>query len=171
MLDFIHQMPWVAVYIFFVFGAFVRGHVFYSISRFITDYSLKYSAPKNKILRRFYDWQHSEQTQYGKSILQKWGLIAIPLAYITVGIQTFIFLAAGVIRMNRLYFAVAQIPGCLAWAAIYTTIGFTLWKSLIASFAGSKVGIICIVIIIITIISCIVSMRYFKYRNLSKSSQ
>ena len=61
--------------------------------------------------------------------MNRWGLAAVPLCYLTVGVQTLVLAAAGVTRVRWWHFTIAQVPGVLAWATIYSTIGFAVWAA------------------------------------------
>ena len=63
--------------------------------------------------------------------------IAVTLAYLTVGLQTAIFAAAGLVKMPYLRFAIASVPGALVWAVVWATIGFGAVWGAIALFATS----------------------------------
>lgn len=63
----------------------------------------------------------------------RWGWPLITVSFLTVGFQTVANAAAGVVRMPWPKYTLAMIPGCLAWAAVYATIGAAasgLWAAL-----------------------------------------
>jgi len=65
--------------------------------------------------------------------LHRWGLPLITISFVTVGFQTVVNAAAGVTRMHWGRYTAAMLPGCVAWALIYATIGlaaFTAWLRL-----------------------------------------
>lgn len=65
--------------------------------------------------------------------LHRWGLPLITVSFVTVGFQTVINAAAGVTRMHWGRYTAAMLPGCVAWALIYATVGiaaFTAWLRL-----------------------------------------
>ena len=72
--------------------------------------------------------------------LDRFGWPLVPLAYLTVGVQSAVMAAAGILRMRWALFTVAQVPGAVAWALIYTTIGFAAWEALIGQAVGSWLG-------------------------------
>lgn len=66
-------------------------------------------------------------------LLNRWGLPVITVSFVTVGFQTVINAAAGIIRMKWLRYTAAMVPGCVLWALIYATAGlaaFTGWMKL-----------------------------------------
>lgn len=65
--------------------------------------------------------------------LHRWGLPLITISFLTIGFQTVINAAAGLTRMHWGRYTAAMVPGCVAWALIYSTIGFaalTAWLRL-----------------------------------------
>jgi hypothetical protein len=59
----------------------------------------------------------------GLAMVHRWGPFAVTLAYLTVGVQTVVFTSAGLLRMPYLRFTIASIPGSVAWAFIWGTVG------------------------------------------------
>lgn len=70
-------------------------------------------------------------------LLHRWGPFAVTLCFLTIGIQTMVNLAAGLGRMPLLRYTLAMIPGCVAWAFIYATVGLTAFYAGVAAAAGS----------------------------------
>lgn len=86
---------------------------------------------------RLESWTGTPSAQRGLDLVRRWGAIAVTLAYLTVGVQTAVFAAAGLIKMPYLRFFLASLPGAVAWAVIWATIGFgALWAA-IALFTRS----------------------------------
>ncbi|MBL8930143.1 MAG: VTT domain-containing protein [Kineosporiaceae bacterium] len=101
-------------------------------------------------------WLAGPSVARGAGALRRWGVAAVPLAYLTVGVQTLIFAAAGVMQMPWRVFTLAQIPGALAWAAIYSTIGWAAWQTAVAAVAGHTAarallaGALAVAVLVIT---------------------
>ena len=65
--------------------------------------------------------------------INRWGLPVVTISFVTVGFQTVVNAGAGLIRMPWGRYTAAMLPGCLAWAAIYATVGLaaiTAWLHL-----------------------------------------
>ena len=77
--------------------------------------------------------------------LNRWGPFAVTLCFLTIGIQTLVNLAAGLTRMPFVIYTAAMVPGCVAWAFIYATIGMTAFYAAVAAAAGSLWGIAVLV--------------------------
>jgi membrane protein DedA with SNARE-associated domain len=59
----------------------------------------------------------------------RWGAPVVTVSFLTIGIQTLVNLAAGVMRMPLRRYIPALIVGSILWAVLYATVGF-------ATFAG-----------------------------------
>jgi membrane protein DedA with SNARE-associated domain len=80
-----------------------------------------------------------------QAFLERWGFVGIPVSFLTIGFQTMVNAAAGFTRMRWDLYTVAMIPGCLAWAAIYASLGVGLmeaWKSSPWLFIAILVGLV-----------------------------
>lgn len=75
------------------------------------------------------------------ALLHRWGPIAVTLSFFTVGLQTLVNAAAGLVRMPWLRYTLFMIPGCVAWAFIYATIGLAAFLAVVSAGAGSPWGI------------------------------
>lgn len=146
------------LFIFFFIGAMLRGQAIYWLARYFTGRAADANTASAGWRKRFSTWISSSRTERGMSLIRRWGLPVIPLGYLTVGIQSLIFIGAGILRVPALTFTLVQIPGALAWALIYTTIGFAMWNATIAALAGSPAGLLTLAAIIIAI-AAIVTIR------------
>ena len=103
-------------------------------------------------VRRLELWSRTPGAERGLDLVRRWGPIAVTLAYLTVGLQTAIIAAAGLVRMPYLRFAIASVPGAIAWAVIWATVGFgALWAGIALfarspwALAGAVVGLVLVV--------------------------
>lgn len=64
-----------------------------------------------------------------QQVVARWGAPVVAVSFLTVGIQTLVNLAAGVMRMPLRRYLPALIVGSILWAFLYATVGF-------ATFAG-----------------------------------
>ncbi len=70
-------------------------------------------------------------------LLDRYGLPAITLSFLTVGIQTAVNGSAGLLGITWIRYTIAMVPGCLAWALIYATVGFAALEAWFALAARS----------------------------------
>lgn len=72
-----------------------------------------------------------------ENLINRFGPPMVTVAYVTVGIQTAIHLAAGAMRMHFVRYLLAMIPGCAVWAAIYSLGGMAViavwWRAFLES--------------------------------------
>ncbi|GMA40455.1 DedA family protein [Mobilicoccus caccae] len=140
-----------ALFAFFFFLAMARGQATYWLARYLTRAGLKNAEPtgwRGRMAR----WLDGSGVDHGAQVLRRWGLVAVPLCYLTVGLQSAIIAAAGVIRISALAFTLAQIPGALAWATIYSTIGWGLWQATFLAIAGSPWGLVMFLALTIAVV-------------------
>lgn len=141
------------VFIAFFVGAMARGQAIYWLARVITDRALALGEPPPGWRRRAYHWLHSEGVARARASLARWGWPLVPFAYLTVGFQSMVMAAAGMVRMSWKVFLLAQIPGSLAWALIYTTVGFAFWGAFFAAVQGNPVwAVLLVVLVVVTVL-------------------
>src|SRR5699024_715407 len=104
-------------------------------------------------------WLSDGGADAGVRSIQRWGLPIVSLCYVTVGFQSLVQAAAGMLRTPLLWYILAQIPGALAWAFIYSTIGFAMWAAVAAAAAGSPWGLLAIVLVLAAVVTLIVHRR------------
>ncbi len=59
-----------------------------------------------------------------QQVVARWGAPVVTASFLTVGIQTLVNLAAGVMRMPLRRYIPALIVGAILWAFLYATVGF-----------------------------------------------
>jgi membrane protein DedA with SNARE-associated domain len=59
-----------------------------------------------------------------QQMVARWGAPVVTLSFLTVGIQTLVNLAAGVMRMPLRRYIPALTIGAILWAFLYATVGF-----------------------------------------------
>ncbi len=162
MNNFLSEGPFWAVFTFLFIGAMLRGQLLYWIGRIPTEQALKRTAPTSGWRYRAHRWLSDGGADAGVRSIQRWGLPIVSLCYLTVGFQSLVQAAAGMLRTPLLWYVLAQIPGALAWAFIYSTIGFAMWAALAAAAAGSPWGIAAIAAVVLTVVLLIVRRRRRK---------
>lgn len=129
--------------------AVLRGQATYWIARSVTEQTLRHTHPTSGWRAAVHRWLFSDAMDRGRGAVERCGVVAIPLCYLTVGLQTVVLASAGVLRMRWLRFTLAQAPGAAAWAVIYATIGFTVWEALFAAaFAGGPGAVVALAIVL-----------------------
>lgn len=62
----------------------------------------------------------------------RFGVVAVPLSFLTVGLQTAILFSAGFTLMPLRRFLPAVTVGCVLWALLYSTVGMVGWAAITA---------------------------------------
>lgn len=65
-----------------------------------------------------------------RRLINQWGVIAVPLCFLTVGLQTAVIITTGFTKMPLRRWVPAMLVGTFMWACIYTTIGFAILAAL-----------------------------------------
>ena len=118
-----------------------RSNLVYGIGRYGRRVTISGREPSGGFRRRAWQWANTARTQRAMDKIKKRGWIVISLAYLTIGIQTVVNVAAGVVGLSWPKYNLAAFPGWLAWALIYSTVGFAVWNAAVAAAAGSPAGI------------------------------
>ncbi|WP_281861426.1 DedA family protein [Salana multivorans] len=85
------------------------------------------------------------------ALLHRWGPLAVTLSFFTVGLQTVVNAAAGLVRMPWLRYTLFMVPGCVAWAFIYATIGLAAFLAIVSAAAGSPWGLAAVVLAVVAV--------------------
>lgn len=65
-----------------------------------------------------------------RAFINRWGVIAVPLCFLTVGLQTAVIITTGFTKMPLRRWVPAMLAGTFMWACIYTSFGFALLAAL-----------------------------------------
>lgn len=65
-----------------------------------------------------------------RRLINRWGVIAVPLCFLTVGLQTAVIITTGFTKIPLRRWVPAMLVGTFMWACIYTTIGFAILAAL-----------------------------------------
>lgn len=98
-------------------------------------------------------WFDGPIPRKGAAMLDKWGIIVIPLCFLTVGIQTAVNAGAGLVRMRWSTYTIAMIPGCVLWALLYGLGTLAVFAAAIRAVAGSPWGWAGLALIITLIVA------------------
>ena len=120
MREIVEGWPFAAVYALFVLVALARSNATYWAGR-----GLREGGAHTRLAR------HLDRPAVARAeqVVRRYGAPAVALSFLTIGVQTVVNAAAGALRMPLTRYLAATIAGSLAWAAIYTTIGFAVVKA------------------------------------------
>ena len=157
--DFLTSGPALGYYLFLFMVVALRSTAMYGVGRYGHYLAMKARKPTDGFRLRIWNWVHAESTVNGMDLLRRRGWIAIPLCFLTVGVQSVITVSAGAIGMSIPAWIATAFAGWLAWAAIYSTISFAMWGTAVSAAAGSPVGIAVIVTAVAALVVYVVLVR------------
>ena len=146
MLERIHSLPYPWVFLFFWCLALMRSPTMYWIGRGVTAGTAH---------TRWSSLLESPMYARAQSWSARWGVLAVPMSFLTVGLQSFIQISAGVARMPLRRYVVATAAGAIVWAAVYTTIGMAI----VTAWLTGPTGRIVIILVAAALVAFIVLRR------------
>lgn len=70
--------------------------------------------------------------------VDRWGPLAVTASFFTVGVQTAVNAAAGLLKMPVSRYLLGLIPGAFVWAAIWSTIGMGAFLAAVRAGEGGR---------------------------------
>lgn len=95
----------------------------------------------------------------GLAMVHRFGPFAVTLAYLTVGVQTAVFVGSGLLRMPYLRFTLASLPGAVAWAFIYGTVGLGVVWAAVGLATASPWGLAAVLLLVAALVTWLVRRR------------
>lgn len=77
-----------------------------------------------------------------QTMAERWGIIAVPLSFMTVGVQSFVQLWAGVTLMPLRRYLPAVMVGAAIWATIYATVGLAVFAAWVGAGGGWAIAVV-----------------------------
>ena len=142
-----------------------RGQATYWIARLAVQGTASVTAGSHPGRRRLAAWLTGPRIQQGRVLLGRWGLPLVSPCYLTVGMQTIVLAASGVLRIGWPRFTLAQVPGSAAGALIYATIGFAAWEAAIGAAASSPLGLAIGATVAVMVVASIAVSRAGRSRR------
>ena len=142
------------LFIFLFFVVFHRAQLTYWLGRGTAKGALA-SAGKNGLRGKIAAWFEGPVPKYGARLLEQWGIVIIPLCFLTVGVQTAVNAGAGVVRMSWKKYTLAMIPGCIAWSIMYGLGMLAVWMAVVRAAAGSVwawLGLLAVAAVVSTLV-------------------
>jgi membrane protein DedA with SNARE-associated domain len=91
--------------------------------------------------------------------VNRWGPPLVTVSFLTVGFQTVANAAAGLVRMPWIRYTVAMLLGCVAWAAIYATVGIAAVEASLALAAHSPWAMAALLIAVAAMVAAVLTVR------------
>lgn len=109
--------PFAITYAVFFAGAMARANLTYWVG---------FGARRGGERTRWARHLESRLVRQAETVVARYGAPAVALSFLTVGVQSAVNLAAGVLRMPLWRYEIGAVVGALMWAAIYSTVGFAV---------------------------------------------
>ncbi len=122
------DIPVAAAYLFLVAVAFLRGGATYAVGRLARKAGTR--ADRTRHLLERPGMARAEQ------VVGRWGAPVVAVSFLTVGFQSLVNAAAGVLQMPLRRYLPGLLVGALIWAGIYVTIGIAVLQAWMASENG-----------------------------------
>lgn len=123
--------PFALTYAVFLCGALIRANATYWLGR---------GARRGGEHTRVASHLDRPLVRRAETVVARFGAPAVALSFLTVGVQSAINLAAGILRMPLWRFEIGAFVGSLVWAAIYSTVGFAVVEAWIGGAASTVWG-------------------------------
>lgn len=160
-VDFVESGPFVPVFLFLYVAVAFRSSVVYWIGRYGVRLVASNEEHSSGLRKKAWHMVEARQTQKYAEKVRKGGWLVVSGAYLTIGIQSIVVIACAVIGLNWLQFAAAAALGWAAWALIYATIGFAVWRAATHAAAATAIGspVTWIILAVIVVVVCAVIKR------------
>ena len=122
------DIPVAAAYAFLVAVAFLRGGATYVLGR-----AARRAGTTAKPTRRIFERPGMARAE---EAVRRWGAPVVTVSFLTVGIQSAVNAAAGVLQMPLRRYLPGLLAGALLWAAIYVTVGIAVLQAWVSSEKG-----------------------------------
>lgn len=111
MPSWLESWPFVWLYLFFVLGAALRSQALYWLGR---------GAAAGALRSRWADRLDGPRVRRAVRLIERWGMPVVPLSFLTVGLQSAVHGASGLLRLHWLRYTLWSVPGWLVWALVWT---------------------------------------------------
>lgn len=124
--SFISDGPWWGLFLFLLVVVFLRAQATYWAARGARRGAHAVASSEAERPSRFARHLDGPGMVRAQDFLDRWGFVGIPLSFLTIGFQTMVNAAAGYSKMRWDLYTLAMIPGCIAWATMYSLLGLSL---------------------------------------------
>lgn len=118
-MDAIRELPFAAAFSLLFLIVMLRANATYWLGR-----AADKGGQRSQRIQKRLDGKSMDRA---RTIMATWGVAAVPLSFLTIGVQTAINFTAGAMRMPLRRYLPAVIIGCIIWATIYATAGTVLF--------------------------------------------
>ncbi|MBX9243265.1 hypothetical protein ICW40_00380 [Actinotalea ferrariae] len=150
MPDWLEGWPFLPVYLLFVGGAALRSQATYWAGRGIAVGVLR---------SRWAGGLEHPKVRRATAAIERWGMPVIPLSFLTVGFQSAVHAAAGLLRLRWLRYTLWALPGYFVWALVWAGGGMTAVAAGVALAAESPWALATVLAVLATAAAAFVVRR------------
>jgi membrane protein DedA with SNARE-associated domain len=139
-LDVTADLPLAQAIVILFLGAFVRGNATYWVGRGVFG-----GVARTRFARHV----QGPSMQRAERFMARWGVLAVPLSFLTIGVQTAVNLTAGVTRMPLVRYLPAVTVGAVMWGVLYATVGLAAFYAAAALAVRSPWAVAAAALVIV----------------------
>lgn len=140
-MDWVRQLPLIeGLAIMFVI-ALLRGNATYWVGRGVTTGVIRLSRHREPSPHR------RRALARAQALISRWGVLAVPLSFLTVGLQTAVNATAGALKMPLRRYLPAVVVGAALWAVLWFTAGLAVIGAAIEMVLGSPWLLVALVLV------------------------
>ncbi|WP_051681603.1 DedA family protein [Cellulomonas sp. HZM] len=151
--------------------AMARSHAIYWAGRGVTRGARTVNGSHGgfgwwrSMLEHLEGWTNTRAARKGLDLVRRWGAYAVILAFVTIGVQTAVFASAGLIGMRYGRFTLATVPGALAWAVVWSTVGLGAVWGAVRLFATNPAALLAVVVLLAA------GLAWWTHRRLTRRAE
>ncbi|MDO5619164.1 DedA family protein [Kocuria sp.] len=119
MLAWIESLPLLWAVLFFWMVGIVRTSIVFGLGRAAAEGSRRSVRWVQRIIE-------SPVYLRAAAFVNRWGVLAVPVCFLTIGFQTAVILTTAITRMPLMRWIPAMLVGTLIWGCIYGTVGMAV---------------------------------------------
>lgn len=148
MSEWIEGLPWLPAIGFMWLVAIVRSSLIYGLGRLAALGGNRFAPLRALMAHSLY--------RRAQAFVSRWGVLAIPACFLTLGFQTAVILTTGLTQMPLARWLPAMLVGSFIWGLIYATVGLSvIWLWLQNPLVG--LGALLLLLALIFIIRAVES--------------
>lgn len=121
MLTWIDSLPLAGAILFFWVVAIVRTSIVYGLGRAAAAGGRRTATVQRVTAAPVY--------LRAESFVNRWGVLAVPVCFLTIGFQTAVIVTTGLTRMPLRRWIPAMLVGAFLWGCVYGTVGMAVLQA------------------------------------------
>lgn len=154
-LSWVDSLPLVVAILFFWAGAIMRTSTSYGLGRAAASGSRR-SALVQRIVA-------SPAYLRAEDFVNRWGVLAVPACFLTIGFQTAVIVTTGLSRMPLRRWIPAMLVGTFIWGCIYGTVGMAVIQAWLRNPLVTA-------LVIVVVIALVLVLRRHERRRRARSA-